>query len=136
VKVDAHRVRGGSGEADPGPLCEEGCEVAADDLRWRPPKRVGLHCRGRAAPACEPGAQEARLSAGQQEPAQNGIERLRREVGAGRGGDRLRRGIRLLGCEATLLDRKIGGITGGEDVGGSADTAAAVDRDEAAVVVG
>ncbi len=44
VNVDAHRAAGGGGEDDPGPLCEEGCEVSADDLRWRPPKRVGLRC--------------------------------------------------------------------------------------------
>src|SRR5205809_6370655 len=85
------------------PRGEEWPQVAAGDLAGRPPERL---CVDRRFEASELGFHEARREAGEHEAAENGRERLRYELGSGGGRDRLRRRLRLLSGQSTLLDRE------------------------------
>jgi hypothetical protein len=74
-----------------------GREVAAAELVRRPPQRLDGDGGVVACLAADVGAQEARRVPGQQDSAQDRPERLRIDVGADRGRDRLSDGIGLLG---------------------------------------
>ena len=92
--------------------CEEiGGEVAAGDLRRRPPQRLprrehGVVARGRAR------AHEVRRGAGQQHPAQDGRERRRLDRSAVPCRDVLGDCFGLLGGDPALLDREVGRVAG------------------------
>ena len=122
------RVRGrrrrtfGAGESG-----EKRSEVAADDLRWRPPEWLWARLRGFGGDVA---AEIARLRAGQQQPAQNGPEWTRCHVDAGRSSDRLGGGVGLLSGDAALLDGKGRNVAGGVDVGHAGDPSVQVNGDE------
>ena len=63
-----------------------------------------------AAAAAHLGAYVARCRAGEQQTSEDGPELLRLDPGAGPGGDRFGRGIRLLSRHAALLDRAGRGV--------------------------
>ena len=93
---------------------EVGSEVASGELVRRPPQCLAGDDRVVARAAADVRAQIACRAAGQQDPAQDRPERLRIDVGAHRGCDRLGDGVGLLGGQATLLDREGRRVTGGE----------------------
>ena len=109
---------------------EVGGQVAPGDLVWRPPQRRARDGRVVAGLAADVGAQIACRSAGQQDAAEDGPKRLRIDLGAQRGCNRLGDGIGLLGGQAALLDREGGGVTRGEDVVTSGDPSVRVGVDE------
>ena len=81
-------------------------------------------------------AQVQRRSAGEQEPAQHGTERLGGGAQAEIRGHGFGRRIGLLGREAALLDRERGRVARGVDAARAGHAAVGVDRDEAVVVAG
>ena len=76
-------------------------------------------------------AQPAAAAARQEHPAQDRAVRLRIDVRAVAGGDRLGGGHRLLAGKAALLDRGVRRVTGGVDALEPLDQAMLVDGDEA-----
>ena len=80
---------------DSGEAGEEGCEVASDDLRRRPPERIRAGDRCPADP-CKLVPEIARLRTGQEQAAQDRSERLRLQIGTGSPGDRLGGRVREL----------------------------------------
>ena len=105
-------------------------EIPTRDLARRPPQRLERHL-GLAGDR----AQVAWLGAGEQHAAQDRTERLGVIDGAERGRDCRRGGIRLLGGDSALLDRKRGGVPGGPHALDVLDRAVHVDRDEAVLVL-
>jgi hypothetical protein len=96
--------------------------VAGDDLRGRPPERLGARLRP---------AEEARRPAREQEAAKHRAKRPRLELRACERRDRLRRRVGLLRGDPALLDREARGVAGGEHALDALDAAVLVDRDEA-----
>ena len=107
---------------------QERRQIAPDDLRRGPPEwlRVESELLGGGL-----GANVARREPGQEQPAQNGIERPRLEICSGPRCDRLGCGVGLLCSEASLLDREVGQIAGRPDVVQAEDLPVLVDLDEA-----
>ena len=101
VVLLGHDVGGLAGLA-----AEVGREVAAAELVRRPPE--GLRGDGGvvAGAAADVGAEIARGGAGQQDPAQDGPERLWLDVDADRRRDRLGDRVGLLRGQAAVLDRE------------------------------
>jgi hypothetical protein len=58
------------------------------------------------------------------------VERLALDVGAGECSDRRRGGVGLLRGDAAVLDREVGRVAGGVDVGDTPDLAVGRDGDE------
>jgi hypothetical protein len=104
----------------------------ADDLRRRPPERLGVDD---GAAGVHVGAQIARHEPGQQKPAQNRAVGRRPDVRSGIGGDRGRDRVRLLRGETALLRTELRCVSGGVDVRRADDAALQVGRHEAAAVV-
>ena len=102
---------------------------APGDLARRPPQRVPGEL-ALAAAAGRIAAQPPGAGAGEQHAAQDRMERLRLDGGAGAGGDRLGGGVRLLGGDPALLDREVGDVAGRPDVARPAYAPALVDRQE------
>ena len=112
------------------PAHQVGSEVTGRDLRRRPPERVHRRVRLGRCVARGP-AQPAAAAARQEHPAQDRAVRLRIDVRAVAGGDRLGGGHRLLAGKAALLDRGVRRVTGGVDALEPLDQAMLVDGDEA-----
>ena len=120
VELDLARgtpARPGSRAAVPASPREEGGEVTADDLRRRPPEGLRARLRRFAGAARELAAEIARLvrrsAAARAGRAGTGAAL---SVDAGRGRDRLRGRLGLLGGDAALLDGKGRDVAGGVDV--------------------
>src|SRR5579884_4008598 len=126
MQVDRERGSRGRGQDHAGSVGEKRREVAPHDLRRWPPERVGLRRGSGAAAASKLGPKEPRHIAGEEESAQDRVERLRGYLCAGHRRDRLGGCICLLSRESALLDRKVGCIAGDEDVSRSTRATVAV----------
>ena len=119
-------------------LWRDTARVAAGDLRRRPPQRLAGAAEasrdGRRADAASiatvaSGASVAARRAGRGARRRSAAVRAARagrrrsDQGAGVNCDRLRHGVRLLGCEASLLERERGDVARGVDVLDAADAA-------------
>ena len=94
-------------------LGEEGREVAADDLRGRPPERLGVdERRPLGCPRRAGSAGSSPSAAGLAGPAGTGSAR----PAPARGGDRLGGRVGLLGGDSTLLEREAGRVARGPNV--------------------
>jgi hypothetical protein len=115
-------------------LGQERRQVASDDLAARPPERLGGGSRRLAVAAAELHAQERGLLAGQQQSPEDGLEGGRFDRRSCGGGDRLRDGVRLLGREPALLDRKGRQVAGRVHVARAQNPSVPVGRHEATPV--
>ena len=116
---------------DAGNGTEERREVAPDDLRRRPPERLGADQGGIACTAADLMPEVARLSSRQEQPAQHRPERLRCDARAGNFSNHLGGRVRLLGSDPALLDGEAGDIARGKDVRKAVHLAVRVDGKEA-----
>lgn len=113
-------------------LCQEGAEVAADDLRGRPPERLGVDDGG---PPLVLAPEVAGVHPGEQQAPQDGLEGSRADGRARVGRDRARNRVGLLGGDSALFDGEVGDVAGRLDVAQSEHPAELVGGDEAGLVL-